>query len=230
MRLNKFLSEKGLCSRRQADTWIETGRVAINGVVATLGTQAEEGDEVRVDGRVVLARAAAHVYLAFNKPVGVTCTTESRVQDNIIDFIGHPQRIFPIGRLDKDSEGLILLTSDGDIVNRLLRAENEHEKEYVVRINRPVTPDFLARLAAGVPILGTRTLPCKVWQEGADRFGIVLTQGLNRQIRRMVEYFGAEVLALRRVRFVHVELGTLKLGYWRNLTATEREGLGIAHA
>lgn len=230
MRLNKFLSEKGLCSRRQADAWIEAGRVAINGVIATLGTQAEDGDEVRVDGRVVLARAAAHVYLAFNKPVGVTCTTESRVQDNIIDFIGHPQRIFPIGRLDKDSEGLILLTSDGDIVNRLLRAENEHEKEYVVRISRPVSADFLARMAAGVPILGTRTLPCKTWQEGADRFGIVLTQGLNRQIRRMVEHFGAEVLALRRVRFVNVELGTLKLGYWRNLTAAELVGLGITSA
>ena len=228
MRLNKYLSEKGLCSRRQADAWIEAGRVAINGVVATLGTQAEDGDEVQVDGRVVLARAAAHAYIAFNKPVGVTCTTESRVRDNIVDFIGHEQRIFPIGRLDKDSEGLILLTSDGDIVNQLLRAENEHEKEYVVSIDRPVTPDFLAAMCRGVPILGTRTLPCMATQEGRSSFRIILTQGLNRQIRRMCEHFGAEVLSLRRIRFVNVELGNLRPGYWRNLTAEELAGLGIS--
>lgn len=225
MRLNKYLSEKGLCSRREADAWIEAGRVAINGAVASLGTPVEDGDEVRVDGRVVSARREAHVTIAFNKPVGVTCTTEARVRDNIIDFIGHPQRIFPIGRLDKDSEGLILLTSDGDLVNALLRAEHGHEKEYRVTVDRPVTEDFLRGMARGVPILDTRTLPCKLTQTGPRSFTIVLVQGLNRQIRRMCEHFGYEVVALRRTRFVSIELGDLKLGYWRPLTAAERAAL-----
>lgn len=225
MRLNKYLSEKGLCSRREADAWIGSGRVEVNRRIATLGTPVEDGDEVRVDGQVVSVRDAAHVTIAFNKPVGVTCTTEARVRDNIIDFIGHPQRIFPIGRLDKDSEGLILLTSDGDLVNALLRAEHGHEKEYLVSVDRPVTADFLRGMERGVPILGTRTLPCRVEQTGPKRFRIVLVQGLNRQIRRMCEHFGYEVLALRRTRFVNIELGDLKLGYWRPLSAPELQTL-----
>lgn len=221
MRLNKYLSEKGLCSRREADAWIDAGRVRINGVIAGLGTPVENSDEVQVDGRVVSSRSKPHVTIAFNKPVGVTCTTEARVRDNIIDFIGHEQRIFPIGRLDKDSEGLILLTSDGDIVNALLRAEHGHEKEYLVTVDRPVTEGFLASMQRGVNILETRTLPCKAWQIGPRRFRIVLTQGLNRQIRRMCEHFGYEVTALQRTRFVNIELGNLQLGYWRDLTPVE---------
>lgn len=225
MRLNKYLSEKGLCSRREADAWIGAGRVEVNRRIALLGTPVQDGDEVRVDGRVVSERKQAHVTIAFNKPVGVTCTTEARVRDNIIDFIGHEQRIFPIGRLDKDSEGLILLTSDGDLVNALLRAEHGHEKEYLVTVDRPVSEGFLRSLERGVEILDTRTLPCKAWTTGKHSFRIVLTQGLNRQIRRMCEHFGYEVVALRRTRFVHIELGDLQLGYWRDLTPTERATL-----
>ena len=223
MRLNKFLSEKGLCSRREADYWIESGRVAVNGVIAELGTPVNEGDEVSVDGKPVGVRQSDHVYIAFNKPVGVTCTTEARVRDNIIDFIGHPQRIFPVGRLDKDSEGLILLTSDGDIVNRLLRQEHEHEKEYLVTVERPVSESFLAGMCRGVRLaeLATTTKPCKAWRIDDHSFRIVLTQGLNRQIRRMCEHFGYQVQQLRRERFVNIELGKLQLGYWRNLQATE---------
>ena len=225
MRLNKYLSEKGLCSRREADAWIGAGRVEVNRRIALLGTPVEDSDEVRVDGRVVSERKQAHVTIAFNKPVGVTCTTEARVRDNIIDFIGHEQRIFPIGRLDKDSEGLILLTSDGDIVNTLLRAEHGHEKEYLVEVDRPVSDGFLASMQRGVNILDTRTLPCKAWRTGPHSFRIVLTQGLNRQIRRMCEHFGYEVLALRRTRFVNIELGNLQLGYWRDLTVAEQSAL-----
>ncbi|MDO9454155.1 MAG: pseudouridine synthase [Stagnimonas sp.] len=225
MRLNKYLSEKGLCSRREADDWIGSGRVEINRRIALLGTPVEDGDEVRVDGRVVSERKAAHVTIVFNKPVGVTCTTEARVRDNIIDFIGHEQRIFPIGRLDKDSEGLILLTSDGDIVNTLLRAEHGHEKEYLVEVDRPVSDGFLASMQRGVNILDTRTLPCKAWRTGPHSFRIVLTQGLNRQIRRMCEHFGYEVIALQRTRFVNIELGNLQLGYWRDLSAAEMRQL-----
>ncbi|MES2683588.1 MAG: pseudouridine synthase [Pseudomonadota bacterium] len=225
MRLNKYLSEKGLCSRREADAWIGSGRVEVNRRIALLGTPVEDGDEVRVDGRVVSERKLAHVTIAFNKPVGVTCTTEARVRDNIIDFIGHEQRIFPIGRLDKDSEGLILLTSDGDIVNSLLRAEHGHEKEYLVEVDRPVSEGFLASMQRGVNILDTRTLPCKAWAVGKHSFRIVLTQGLNRQIRRMCEHFGYEVVALQRTRFVHIELGNLQLGYWRDLTPVEMRQL-----
>lgn len=227
MRLNKFLSEKGLCSRREADYWIESGRVSINGKPAGLGTPVEEGDEVAVDGKPVGRRQSAHVYIAFNKPVGVTCTTEARVRDNIIDFIGHEQRIFPIGRLDKDSEGLILLTSDGDIVNRLLREEHAHEKEYVVTVDRPVSESFLAGLRRGVRLaeLATTTKPCEAWRVDQHSFRIVLTQGLNRQIRRMCEHFGYEVRQLRRERFVNIQLGKLQLGYWRNLEAEELQQL-----
>ena len=226
MRLNKYLSEKGLCSRREADDWIGVGRVEVNRRIALLGTPVEDGDEVRVDGRVVSERKLAHVTIAFNKPAGVTCTTEARVRDNIIDFIGHEQRIFPIGRLDKESEGLILLTSDGDMVNTLLRAEHGHEKEYLVTVDRPVTDGFLNSMQRGVNILETRTLPCKAWATGPRSFRIVLTQGLNRQIRRMCEHFGYEVTALQRTRFVNIELGSLQLGYWRDLTAGEMRGLG----
>ena len=220
MRLNKFLSETGLCSRREADAWIESGRVQVNGTTAVLGTQVADGDEVRLDGQPVV-RKPERVYLALNKPVGIECTTDRSVPGNIVDFVGHRERIFPIGRLDKDSEGLILLTNDGDIVNRVLRAAHEHEKEYIVSVDRPLTPGFLEGMAHGVPILDIVTNPCKVRQVGRNTFRIVLTQGLNRQIRRMCEHFDYTVRGLQRVRIMHVQLGNLPLGKWRNLTAAE---------
>lgn len=223
-RLNKFLAETGACSRREADQWIEAGRVAVNGTRAVLGTQVEAGDDVRVDGEPLRARPQ-RVYLALNKPIGIECTTDRDVPGNIVDFVGYPERIFPIGRLDKDSEGLILLTNDGDIVNTILRAENEHEKEYIVAVDRPLTPAFLAGMAAGVPILDTVTNPCKVTQVGRNTFRIVLTQGLNRQIRRMCEHFDYRVRRLQRVRIMHVHLGTLPVGRWRELTGVELRGL-----
>ena len=224
MRINKYLAESGACSRRQADQWIEAGRVTVNGARAVLGTQVVEGDVVLVDGNPLRERPT-RVYLALNKPVGVECTTDRGVPDNIVDFVGHRERIFPIGRLDKDSEGLILLTNDGDVVNTVLRAENEHEKEYVVAVDRPLTPGFLQGMAGGVPILGTVTNPCRVTQVGRNTFRIVLTQGLNRQIRRMCEHFGYTVRSLQRVRIMHVRLGDLPLGRWRNLTPAEVRGL-----
>jgi 23S rRNA pseudouridine2604 synthase len=224
MRLNKFISETGVCSRREADAWIAAGRVTVNGTLAGLGVQVGEGDEVCVDGRRVGA-PRRHVYLALNKPVGVTCTTERHIPGNIVDFVRHRERIFPIGRLDKDSEGLILLTNNGDIVNEILRSENEHEKEYVVTIDRPVTDDFLAGMAAGVPILGTVTKPCRTARVGRNSFRIVLTQGLNRQIRRMCEQFGCKVRRLQRVRVINVTLDGLPVGRWRDLTRAELEGL-----
>lgn len=224
MRLNKYISETGICSRREADAWITAGRVKVNGKPAELGTQVGEGDEVRVDGRVVGARPKA-VYIALNKPVGITCTTERHVPGNIVDFVGHAERIFPIGRLDKDSDGLILLTNNGDIVNEILRAENNHEKEYIVTVDRPVTDEFLAGMAGGVRILGTRTKPCRVQRTGSHVFRIILTQGLNRQIRRMCEVFGYQVRRLQRVRIVNIKLGNLKLGHWRNLSEAELRGL-----
>jgi 23S rRNA pseudouridine2604 synthase len=224
MRINKFLAETGACSRREADAWIEAGRISVNGERASLGTQVKQDDVVRLDGRPLPVRPR-RVYLALNKPVGVECTTDRSVAGNIVDFVGHPQRIFPIGRLDKDSEGLILLTNDGDVVNGVLRAENEHEKEYVVAVDRPLTPEFLAGLSRGVPILDTVTNPCRVTQVGRNTFRIVLTQGLNRQIRRMCEHFGYTVRSLQRVRIMHVRLADLPLGRWRNLTATEVRGL-----
>jgi 23S rRNA pseudouridine2604 synthase len=224
MRLNKYLAETGACSRREADQWIEAGRVTVNGSRAVLGTQVNEGDEVRVDGQLLRAKPG-RVYLALNKPVGIECTTDRDVPGNIVDFVGYPERIFPIGRLDKDSEGLILLTNDGDIVNTVLRAEHEHEKEYVVAVDRPLTAAFLAGMAAGVPILDTVTNPCRVTQVGRNTFRIVLTQGLNRQIRRMCEHFGYTVRRLQRVRIMHVHLGTLPVGRWRPLTAAELGGL-----
>jgi len=224
MRLNKFLAEAGACSRREADQWIEAGRVTVNGARAVLGTQVNEGDDVRVDGQPLRSRPK-RVYLALNKPIGIECTTDRDVPGNIVDFVGYPERIFPVGRLDKDSEGLILLTNDGDIVNTILRAENEHEKEYLVAVDRPLTPAFLAGLAAGVPILGTVTNPCKVTQVGRNTFRIVLTQGLNRQIRRMCEHFDYTVRRLQRVRIMHVQLGSLPVGQWRELSAAELRGL-----
>jgi len=223
-RLNKYLSETGTCSRREADQWIEAGRVTVNGTRAVLGTQVNEGDEVRVDGRAPRAKPK-RVYIALNKPVGVECTTDRDVPGNIVDFVGHGERVFPIGRLDKDSEGLILLTNDGDIVNTILRAENEHEKEYVVAVDRPLTPEFLAGMARGVPILDTVTNPCTVTQVGKNTFRIVLTQGLNRQIRRMCEHFGYRVRRLQRVRIMNVHLGSLPVGDWRNLSPAELGGL-----
>jgi len=224
MRLNKFLAETGACSRREADQWIEAGRVTVNGARAVLGTQVNTGDEVRVDGEPLRAKPR-RVYLALNKPVGVECTTDREVPGNIIDFVDYPERIFPVGRLDKDSEGLILLTNDGDIVNTILRAEHEHEKEYVVSVDRPLTPAFLAGMAAGVPILDTVTNPCKLSQVGRNTFRIVLTQGLNRQIRRMCEHFGYTVRRLQRVRIMNVRLGSLPAGRWRELTESELRGL-----
>jgi 23S rRNA pseudouridine2604 synthase len=224
MRLNKFLAETGACSRREADQWIEAGRVTVNGAPAVLGTQVAAGDDVRVDGQPPRPKPK-RVYLALNKPVGIECTTDREVPGNIVDFVDHPERIFPIGRLDKDSEGLILLTNDGDIVNTILRAEHEHEKEYIVAVDRPITPAFLAGMAAGVPILDTVTNPCRLTQVGKNTFRIVLTQGLNRQIRRMCEHFEYRVRRLQRVRIMHVQLGTLPVGKWRELTAAELRGL-----
>lgn len=224
MRLNKYISETGLCSRREADARIEAGRVTINGVVATLGTQVKEGDVVCVDGKPV-AGEQKHVYLALNKPVGVICTTDREIRDNITDFVGYKERIFPIGRLDKESEGLILLTNNGDIVNEILRVENAHEKEYVVTVDRPVTEIFLNGMASGVRILGTVTRPCKVTRVGPATFRIVLTQGLNRQIRRMCSFFGYKVLRLQRVRIINLTLGSLKVGQWRELQDAEVRAL-----
>lgn len=224
MRLNKYISETGLCSRREADARIEAGRVTINGVVATLGTQVNDGDVVCVDGRPVSGEQQ-HVYLALNKPVGVICTTDRQIPGNITDFVGYRERIFPIGRLDKDSEGLILLTNNGDIVNEILRVENAHEKEYLVTVDRPVTEIFLNGMASGVRILGTVTRPCKIRRVGPATFRIILTQGLNRQIRRMCSFFGYQVLRLQRVRIINLTLDGLKVGQWRTLSEAEVRGL-----
>lgn len=232
MRVNKYLSEAGLCSRREADEWLAAGRVTINGEVVGTGAKALEGDAVHVDGELVKARVLAATatakkatYIALNKPVGIICTTDATVKDNIVDFVDHPQRIFPVGRLDKDSEGLILLTSNGDIVNEILRAENNHEKEYLVAVNKPVTEAFLAGMARGVRIHGQMTRPCRTRKIARFGFAIVLTQGLNRQIRLMAAGFGYRVTQLRRVRIVNVKLGHLKPGQWRNLTDAELKGL-----
>jgi 23S rRNA pseudouridine2604 synthase len=229
MRLNKYISDTGLCSRREADEWIAKGRVTINGKRAELGSRVEEGDEVRLDKRVIGARKKRHVYICLNKPVGVTCTTERHVAGNIIDFVGHAERIFPIGRLDKESEGLILLTNDGDAVNGVLRSENNHEKEYIVTVDKPVSDAFLAGMSGGVRILGERTKPCKVTRMDKFTFRIILTQGLNRQIRRMCEVFGYDVRRLQRVRIMNIRLGGLKAGHWRNLSQQELNGLLPTH-
>ena len=230
MRLNRYISDTGHCSRREADRLIGEGRITVNGMRARIGAEVGEGDEVRLDGQPLAARSAAkgkrrHVYIALNKPVGVTCTTESSVKGNIVDFVGHEQRIFPIGRLDKESEGLILLTSNGDIVNAILRAENKLEKEYLVAVNHPVTPEFLRGMSRGVPVHGQTTLPCRTGRLGPFGFRIVLVQGLNRQIRLMAAHFGFRVKQLRRVRVGCVALGHLKPGQWRNLTDVELAAL-----
>ena len=227
MRLNKYLSESGQWSRREADTLIDEGRVTINGRQVGLGTQVEEGDEVKVDGEEVggARKKVKPVYIALNKPVGITCTTERHVAGNIVDFVDHPERVFPIGRLDKDSEGLILLTNDGDIVNEVLRAEHAHEKEYVVAVDRTFDDAFVRSMSTGVKLSDATTKRCKVERLGGKVFKITLTQGLNRQIRRMCAAFGYEVQALQRVRIMHVKLGELPVGRWRNLTTQEVQGL-----
>jgi 23S rRNA pseudouridine2604 synthase len=224
VRINKFISETGACSRREADTLIAAARVTVNGAVATLGTQVSAADVVLVDGRP-LAMRPPRLYIALHKPVGIESTTNRAVRDNIVDFIGHAERLFPVGRLDKDSEGLILLTNDGDIVNAVLRAEHEHEKEYVVTVDRPVTDAFLAGMRAGVPILGTVTNPCRTERVAKNVFRIVLTQGLNRQIRRMCKHFGYTVRRLQRIRIMHIQLGELPVGAWRELTRAENDRL-----
>src|SRR5687767_13274057 len=229
-RLNKHIAETGFCSRREADRLIADRRVTVNGMPAGMGAVVGEGDEVKVDGQELRTRqkkagGRKHVYIMLNKPVGITCTTEQAVEGNIIDFIDHQERIFPIGRLDKESEGLILLTSNGDIVNEILRAENKLEKEYLVAVNHAVTDEFLRGMARGVPVHGETTLPCKTGRLNRFGFRIVLVQGLNRQIRLMAAHFGFRVKQLMRVRIGNVKLGHLKTGQWRNLTDAELKGL-----
>ena len=220
VRLNKYISETGFCSRREADKLIEQGRVKIDGVKATTGMKVSKGQSVSIDGKSLKVENE-FVYIALNKPVGITCTTESKIKGNIVDFINHEKRIFPIGRLDKDSQGLIFMTNDGDIVNKILRAGNNHEKEYIVTVNKSITDEFIKGMSNGVPILGTVTKKCLVKKESKNSFRIILTQGLNRQIRRMCEYFGYEVKKLERIRIMNVSLGNLKIGSWRYLTKKE---------
>ena len=224
--LNKYISSSGFCSRRDADKLIEQARVTVNGELVLPGAKVAPGDTVEVDGEPIKVKSKARpIYIAFNKPVGVTSTTDPKDRSNIIYFINHPKRIFPVGRLDKDSDGLIFLTNDGDIVNKILRASNHHEKEYVVSVDMAVTPEFVKQMSSGVPVLGKITKPCFVRQEGSRRFRIILTQGLNRQIRRMCEHLGYEVKSLTRVRIMNVELGALAVGKWRYLTLPEIEKL-----
>ncbi len=221
VRINKYLSEIGYCSRREADKLIDAGRVTVNGSVPEMGTKISPSDLVAVDGKAVKDQNEKPVYLAFNKPIGIVCTTDTRVEkDNIIDYINYPKRIFPIGRLDKPSEGLILLTSDGDIVNKILRARNHHEKEYLVRVNKKITNSFIQKMSSGIPILDTVTRPCEVEKMGDFQFKIILTQGLNRQIRRMCEYLDYKVTKLKRVRIMNIPLD-VPVGKWRHLTDKE---------
>ena len=225
IRINKYLSEVGFCSRREADRLLEEGRITINGRVPELGTKVSDEDEIFVDGKTIKKVEEEFVYIAFNKPVGIVCTTDTkREKNNIVDYINHPKRIFPIGRLDKPSEGLILLTSDGDIVNKILRARNNHEKEYYVRVNKPITEKFLEKMRNGVPILDTVTMKCEVEKIDTMNFRIVLTQGLNRQIRRMCEHLDYEVKKLKRVRIMNIKLD-LPVGKWRDLTPQEMNEL-----
>ena len=220
-RINKFLSEAGYCSRRAADKLIDQGRVTINGNVPEMGTKILQSDEVRVDGELISEQKEKPVYIAFNKPVGIVCTTDTGVEkDNIIDYINYPKRIFPIGRLDKPSEGLIFLTNDGDIVNKILRARNNHEKEYIVTVNKPITNEFIKKMGNGIPILDTVTRKCKVEKINRYDFKIILTQGLNRQIRRMCEYLNYDVIALKRTRIMNVLLD-VPVGKWRDITVAE---------
>lgn len=221
-RLNKYISESGLCSRREADRYIEQGNVFINGQRAQIGDQVKAGDLVRVNGQIIEPQEPEDlIFIALNKPVGIVSTTESREPNNIVDYVAHSVRIFPIGRLDKDSQGLIFLTNNGDLVNKILRAGNNHEKEYLVTVNKPITDEFIHGMSQGVPILGTRTKKCRVSKEDATTFRIVLVQGLNRQIRRMSEYFGYEVVRLERVRIMNIDLKGLPVGDWRDLKEKE---------
>lgn len=220
VRLNKYIAETGYCSRREADKLVEAGKVYIDGQKALMGQKIIPGQEVTIDGKLV-TKEEELVYIALNKPVGITCTTEKKVKGNIVDFVNHEKRIYNIGRLDKDSQGLILMTNDGDVVNKILRAGNDHEKEYIVQVDRKITNEFIKKMSSGVPILDTITKECKVTKEGEDVFRIVLTQGLNRQIRRMCEALGYNVVKLQRVRIMNIGLGTLKVGEWRNLTYKE---------
>ena len=220
-RLNKYFSEIGYCSRRSADKLIDEGRTLINGQAAKMGQKIRKDDTIEVDGKLLKIKKSKEIYIAFNKPKGIVCTTDTRVEkDNIIDFINYPERIFPIGRLDKMSEGLILMTNDGDIVNKILRARNQHEKEYVVTVNKPVTADFIKNMAAGIPLLDTVTRPCIVQQTHKKKFKIILTQGLNRQIRRMCEYLDYRVVYLKRIRIMDINLD-LPVGKYRNLKSEE---------
>lgn len=231
IRLNKYISDSGLCSRRDADRFIEQGNVFINGRRAQIGDQVSSGDLVKVNGQSIEPFEEEDlIFIALNKPVGIVSTTEKSERDNVVDFVGHSVRIFPIGRLDKDSQGLLFLTNNGDLVNKILRAGNNHEKEYVVTVNKPITDDFIQGMSNGVPILGTRTKKCKVTKESANSFRIILVQGLNRQIRRMAEYFGYEVTRLERVRLMNVDLKGLPVGEWRDLTEKELKVLLAAIA
>ncbi len=222
--LNKFISETGICSRREADRWIEAGRVKINDKTASKGNRVFENDLVTIDGKPLKSKPKS-VFIALHKPAGITSTTDRADKDNIIDFVAHKERIFPIGRLDKASTGLIFLTNEGDIVNEILRAENNHEKEYFVTVDKPVDARFIKRMSAGIPILGTVTNPCFVEKTGNNAFRIILTQGLNRQIRRMCEYLDYNVLTLKRIRIMNIRLDGIKVGAWRDLTETELKGI-----
>ncbi len=224
IRLNKYISETGICSRREADKLIEAGKVTIDGKKVTMGSKVSKGQVVKVNGKKI-SKEEELVYIVLNKPVGITCTTEKKVRGNIVDFVGHSKRIFPIGRLDKDSQGLILLTNDGDIVNKILRAGNNHEKEYIVTVDKKITDEFIKKMSSGVKILGTITKECFVRKENDYTFRIILTQGMNRQIRRMSEALGYEVKKLKRVRIMNINLGELKIGQWRDLSRKELIGL-----
>jgi 23S rRNA pseudouridine2604 synthase len=219
-RINKFISETGFCSRREADKLIEAGRVTINGKKPEMGTKVNPEDSVEIDGKPLKGKEES-IYLAFNKPIGITCTTDLKDKDNIIDFINHPKRIFPIGRLDKPSEGLIFLTNDGDIVNKILRAGNNHEKEYIVTVDKLINTEFIKKMGNGVAILETVTQKCFIEQLDKNRFRIILTQGLNRQIRRMCEVLGYNVIKLKRTRIMNIKLEGIAIGKWRNLTTEE---------
>lgn len=225
-RLNKAIAQTGFCSRREADKLIAEGKVTINGKAVVLGDKVEDGDQIAVNGHII-TQEEKKVYLIFNKPIGITCTTDKDIKGNIISYINYPSRIFPIGRLDKPSEGLIFLTNDGDIVNKILRARNHHEKEYLVTVNKPITDDFLKKMRTGVPILDTITRKCHVNKLDDYTFSIILTQGLNRQIRRMCEFLTYEVEALKRIRIMNITLGSLKVGAYRHFTDNELKELNI---
>ena len=224
IRLNKYMSETGICSRREADRYIESGRVTVDGVKAIPGIKVSKGQVVKLDGKSI-SKEEEMIYIALNKPVGITCTTDRNIKGNIVDFVSHEKRIFHIGRLDKDSEGLILLTNDGDIVNKILRAGNHHDKEYIVTVNKPINDEFIKRMGNGIKILGKITKKCPVNKEGEKTFRIILTEGMNRQIRRMCEALGYKVTKLKRIRIMNIKLGKLKIGEWRNITNEELKGL-----